>query len=133
MKGDKAQLAQLLGNLISNGIKYHGDLPTQIHVSAEKKDDEWIIAVKDNGIGIDVSQYEKIFEIFSRLHNQRDYPGTGIGLAICRRIAQRHRGRIWVESAIGKGSSFYFSIPVRSLNEHDRTGSQESASRDTVS
>jgi light-regulated signal transduction histidine kinase (bacteriophytochrome) len=110
--GDQAQLAQLLLNLIANGLKYHSDQPPRIHVSAEKQTDDWCVAVCDNGIGIEAKYYPQIFEIFRRLHTQQEYPGTGIGLAICRRVVERHKGQIWVESEPGKGSTFYFTIPA---------------------
>ena len=98
-------------NLIGNGLKYHGADPPHVHVSAEQNGNEWTIAVRDNGLGIDAKHHEKIFEIFRRLHTQHKYPGTGIGLAVCRRIVLRHGGRIWLESQEGEGSTFYFSIP----------------------
>ena len=112
--GDRSQLLQLLQNLVGNAIKYHGDQPPRVHVSAEKKGSEWVFSVSDNGIGIDPKHYRRIFEIFRRLHTQQVYPGTGIGLAICRRVVQRHGGRIWVESEPGRGSTFVFSLPERS-------------------
>ncbi len=114
--GDAAQMSQLLQNLISNGLKYHGDAPPHVHVSAERNDSGWTISVCDNGIGIDAKHHEKIFEIFIRLHTQEKYPGTGIGLAVCRRIVLRHGGRIWVESEVGCGSTFSFTLPDRSPN-----------------
>ena len=109
---DYSQLSQLLQNLIGNGLKYHGDRPPRVHVSAKNGDSEWTVAVRDNGIGIAVKHHERIFEIFRRLHTEQEYPGTGIGLAVCQRIVLRHGGRIWLESEPGKGSTFYFSIPV---------------------
>jgi len=108
---DAAQVTQLLQNLIGNAIKYHGEEQPKVHVSAEPDGDAWRIAVRDNGIGIDAKHHERIFEIFRRLHGQGKYPGTGIGLAVCRRIVDRHDGRIWVESEAGVGSTFYFTIP----------------------
>jgi signal transduction histidine kinase len=115
--GDRSQMAQLLQNLIGNGIKYHGDDPPRVHLSAEQNGGEWMIAVRDNGIGIDAKHHERIFEIFRRLHTQQQFPGTGIGLAVCRRIVQRHGGRIWVESEPGRGTTFYFTIPERSTEQ----------------
>jgi len=115
--GDRSQLVQLLQNLIGNGVKYGHDDPPRVHVSAEKNGDTWAISVCDNGIGIDAKYHEQIFEIFRRLHTEREYPGTGIGLAICRRIIQRHCGRIWLESEPGKGSTFYFTIPELATEE----------------
>jgi len=115
--GDRSQLSQLLQNLIGNGLKYHGDEPAHVHVSAEHSGRQWTIAVRDNGIGIEAKHHEKIFEIFRRLHSEEKYPGTGIGLAICRRIVHRHSGRIWLESEPGKGSTFYFMMPTRAPEE----------------
>ena len=107
---DESQMIQLIQNLISNAIKFHGDKPPEIHVSGEVKKKEWIFSVKDNGIGIDAQYFERIFIIFQRLHKKSEYGGTGIGLAVCKKIVTRHGGKIWVESELGKGSTFYFSI-----------------------
>jgi len=109
--GDRSQLVQLIQNLIGNGLTYRGEKPPHIHVSAERSGQEWVFSVHDNGIGIDPKYYEQIFEIFKRLHAQKDYPGTGIGLAVCRRVVNRHGGRIWVDSKPGDGSTFLFTIP----------------------
>jgi PAS domain S-box-containing protein len=114
--GDEAQLIRLFQNLIGNAIKFHSMEPIKIHVSAKREGDEWIFSVKDTGIGIDPKQAERIFIIFQRLHTRQDYPGTGIGLAICKRIVERHGGRIWVESELGTGATFYFTIPERQGN-----------------
>jgi PAS domain S-box-containing protein len=115
---DDIQLEQLLQNLIANSLKFHGEEPLTIHVSARlnKKlnsgmTGEWIFSVSDNGIGIDPEYAERIFVIFQRLHGREQYPGTGIGLAICKKIVERHGGRIWVESQPGKGATFYFTLP----------------------
>jgi PAS domain S-box-containing protein len=108
---DPFQLAQLFQNLIGNAIKFHGDRPPRVEVSAERDDDAWHFVVRDNGIGIAPEYYERIFVIFQRLHARDEYPGTGIGLAICKRIVERHGGRIWVESAPGQGSAFHFTLP----------------------
>lgn len=110
--GDRSQLMQLLQNLVDNGIKYHGGEPPRVHVSAERQGDEWVFAVSDNGIGIAAKYHGRIFEIFRRLHTPQAYPGTGIGLAICRRVVQHHGGRIWVESEPGRGSAFNFTLPI---------------------
>ena len=109
---DYTQLAQVFQNLIINGIKFHSEKPLKIHISAEKKASERVFSVEDNGIGIDPQYSEKIFEVFKRLHNKERYPGTGIGLAVCKKIVERHGGRIWVESELGKGSTFYFTLPI---------------------
>ena len=109
--GDRSQLVQLVQNLIGNGLTYRGDQPPRIHVSVERRGTEWIFSVRDNGIGIDPKYREQIFEIFKRLHDQKEYPGTGIGLAVCRRVVNRHGGKIWVESELGHGSTFRFTIP----------------------
>jgi PAS domain S-box-containing protein len=109
--GDRSQLVQLMQNLIGNGLKYHGDKSPRIYVSAEHNGNEWIFSVRDNGIGIDPKFYERIFEIFKRLHDQKEYPGTGIGLAVCRRVVTRHGGRIWLKSEVGHGSVFHFTLP----------------------
>ena len=107
---DSVQLVQVFQNLISNAIKFRGENTPEIRINAEKSDDSWIFSVADNGLGIPRDQYERIFEIFQRLQLQDEYPGTGIGLAICRKIVERHGGRIWVESEPDKGSIFSFTI-----------------------
>jgi PAS domain S-box-containing protein len=109
--GDRSQLVQLMQNLIGNGLAYRSDKPPHIHISAERGGKDWIFSIRDNGIGIDPKHYEPIFEIFKRLHHQKDKPGTGIGLAVCRRVVTRHGGKIWVESESGYGSTFHFTIP----------------------
>ena len=111
IRGDEMQVERLLQNLIGNAIKYSDQVP-MVHVSAERKDKIWEFAIKDNGIGIDPSQFERIFGIFQRLHHKDTYTGTGIGLAVCKKIVERHNGRIWVESKPGKGSTFYFTLPA---------------------
>jgi light-regulated signal transduction histidine kinase (bacteriophytochrome) len=116
--GDRSQLVQLIQNLIGNGLNYRGEQPPRIHLSAERSGGEWIFSVRDNGIGIAPEYHEQIFEIFRRLHDQKEYPGTGIGLAVCRRVVNRHGGRIWVESEPGHGSTFCFTIPERTEATH---------------
>ena len=110
--GDESQLHRLFQNLLSNALKFRGDKSPVIRVWAELQGDEWVFAVKDNGIGIAPEYREKVFGMFSRLHSRAQYEGTGVGLALCSKIAQRHGGRIWVESDVGKGATFRFNIPV---------------------
>lgn len=109
---DKTQMVQLIQNLVANAIKFRNKDRPRIHVSSEQKNGIWVFSVSDNGIGIDSEYYERIFAIFQRLHGKTEYPGTGIGLAVCKRIVERHGGRMWVDSESGKGSKFYFTIPV---------------------
>jgi signal transduction histidine kinase len=109
--GDQSQMVQLFQNLLSNAIKYRGEEPPRIHVSAVRQKDEWVFSVRDNGLGIDPKYHKQVFGIFKRLHG-RERPGTGIGLAICQRIVERHGGRLWVESEPGRGSTFFFTIPA---------------------
>jgi PAS domain S-box-containing protein len=113
VKGDPMQLMQLFQNLIANAVKFHGDAPPRVHLTAERGEEEWVVSVSDNGIGIAPEFAERIFVIFQRLHSRDEYPGTGIGLSICKKIVERHGGRIWVEAAPGGGSSFHFTFPDR--------------------
>ncbi|MGE5492527.1 MAG: ATP-binding protein [Actinomycetota bacterium] len=110
---DRIQIAQVFQNLIENGIKYNQSRAPRIAIAAERLGDEWVFSVTDNGIGIDPKHYERIFDIFRRLHSYHQVPGSGIGLALCRRIVERHGGRIWVESRPGEGSTFYFTLPIQ--------------------
>ncbi|MGH9619930.1 MAG: sensor histidine kinase [Bryobacteraceae bacterium] len=110
--GNEAQLGHVLQNLIGNAIKYsRPGTPPAIHLTASQEDGEWLIAVRDQGIGIEKEYFSQIFTPFKRLHG-RSIPGTGIGLAICRRVIEAHRGKIWLESTVGEGSTFYFTVPV---------------------
>jgi len=111
--GDDMQIGQLYQNLISNAIKFRGEEKPSVHVSAEQKKNDWVFSVSDNGIGIESEYVDNIFTIFKRLHGNSKYPGTGLGLAVSKKIVERHGGRIWVESEPGMGSTFYFTIPKR--------------------
>ena len=111
MNADEVQLAQLFQNLMGNALKFKGSERPHVHVSAVELSKEFQISIKDNGIGIEAQYFERIFMLFQRLHTKGDYPGTGIGLAICKKVVERHGGRIWVESEPGKGSSFNFTLP----------------------
>ncbi|HJW24306.1 MAG TPA: ATP-binding protein [Rhodocyclaceae bacterium] len=116
---DRIQLAQVLQNLIENGIKYNTAETPRIVVAAERQGEEWVFSVADNGIGIDPKYHQRVFEIFRRLHTQQEYPGSGIGLAICTRIMERHGGRLWVDSREGAGSTFYFTLPATAAADRE--------------
>ena len=117
IKADGSQMVELFQNLIANGIKFHEDGQPSVHVSAELKENDWVFSVRDNGIGIEPQYAERIFGVFQRLHARDKFPGTGIGLAICKRILERLGGRIWVESEVGNGSVFCFTIPMAEDDE----------------
>ena len=111
--GDPVQLVQVLQNLIANAIKFRGEAPPRVHLRAVREGDEWHVTVRDNGIGISPQDFDRIFVVFQRLHHRDKYPGTGIGLSICKKIVERHGGRIWVESSPGHGSTFHFTLPAQ--------------------
>ena len=110
LTGVRTELRQLFSNLVGNAVKFHGDEPVHVHVGAQRSDSMWRFSVADNGIGIDPAQAERIFEVFKRLHTRGNYPGTGIGLAICKKVVEHHGGRIWVESKPGVGATFRFTL-----------------------
>ena len=111
--GEPTQLTQVFQNLLANASKFHrADVKPHIHVSATRRDTKWVISVKDNGIGIEPEFFDRIFVIFQRLHTRAEFPGTGIGLSICKKVVERHGGRIWIESKPGDGTSFCFTLPA---------------------
>ena len=109
---DESQMMQVMQNLIANALKFHGPNQPMIHISSSPGERKWTFSIKDNGIGLDMADAEKIFLMFHRLHGREEYPGTGIGLALAKKIVERHGGRIWVESRQGKGATFFFAIPT---------------------
>jgi light-regulated signal transduction histidine kinase (bacteriophytochrome) len=112
VQGDPVQLTQLFQNLIGNALKFRSQEPPKVEIRVQRKGHEWQFAISDNGIGIPEKDFERIFILFQRLHTREKYPGTGIGLSFCKKIVERHGGEIWVESAPGKGTTFYFTLPV---------------------
>ena len=128
VQGDEGQLRQVFQNLVSNAIEYSGAEPPRIHVSAERNGARWTVSVTDNGIGIEPADQARIFEVFQRLHTREEHPGTGIGLALCERIVERHGGEIWVDSEPGEGATFSFTLPAveadpdREASELESTG-----------
>jgi len=122
INADTSQMGQVLQNLIANAIKFSkpGERPA-VHISARKENKEWVFSVKDNGIGIDPELFGRLFVLFQRLHTQDQYPGTGIGLAVTKKIVERHGGRIWIDSKPGEGATFFFSIPAElRIEEHGK-------------
>jgi light-regulated signal transduction histidine kinase (bacteriophytochrome) len=111
VSGDAVQLMQLFQNLVGNAIKFRRDSQPRVHVGAQAEGDLWHFTVKDNGIGIAPENFERVFALFQRLHTRQKYPGTGIGLAICQKIVERHGGRIWIASELGQGTTFHFTVP----------------------
>jgi signal transduction histidine kinase len=112
LRVDASQMVQLFQNLIANALKFRSERPLEIQIGARQAQGRWVIWVRDNGIGIEPQYFGRIFQVFQRLHARDKYPGTGIGLAVCKKIVQRHGGDIWVESQLGQGSTFFFSIPA---------------------
>jgi len=111
IKADSSQLREVLHSLVTNGIKFRGNEKPKVHIAATRSNEGWIIAVQDNGIGVESKHFERIFGVFNRLHTSEQYPGTGIGLALAKKIVERHGGRIWIESNVGEGSTFSFLLP----------------------
>ena len=117
VQADITELTQLFQNLIGNAIKFHGDQPPVVHVTADRQDGHWHFIVRDNGIGIAPEFADRIFVIFQRLHSRSNYPGNGLGLAICKKIVERYGGRIWVQSTPGHGAIFHFTLPALSRKD----------------
>jgi light-regulated signal transduction histidine kinase (bacteriophytochrome) len=113
VSGDATQLTQLFQNLVGNALKFRGARPSKIHVGAVFEESAWRFSVTDNGIGMEPQYFDRVFLVFQRLHTRKKYQGTGIGLAICKKVVERHGGRIWVESEPEEGATFCFTIPER--------------------
>jgi light-regulated signal transduction histidine kinase (bacteriophytochrome) len=119
---DRGQLTQVFQNLIGNAIKYHDSGTPRIHVSASAQDGgQWTFSVRDNGLGIDAKEFDRIFVLFQRLHAREEFAGTGIGLSICKKVLERLGGKIWVESCVGEGSTFHFAVPSAAGADRART------------
>lgn len=113
MRGETVQLSHVFQNLLSNALKYcKFNQRPQVHIKAQRQENEWIVSVRDNGIGFESSQAEHIFGLFKRLHSEAEYQGTGMGLAICKRVIERYGGRMWAESELSIGSTFFFALPL---------------------
>ena len=125
VRGNPTLLAQLLQNLIANAIKFHGDAAPVVRIAHRRQEGGWLFSVEDNGIGVAPEYRERIFELFQRLHSRGQYEGTGIGLAICRKVVEQHGGRIWVESQHGAGSTFYFTLPAEEAFQPQQTQEEE--------
>ena len=130
--GDRSQISQVLQNLIGNAIKFRGEQPPQVHVGVRRAGEYWEFSVRDNGIGMDPEFREHIFKIFQRLHTREEYDGTGIGLSICKKTIERHGGRIWVESEVGRGSVFYWTLPVAEKPVAEEPVAEESVAEEPV-
>jgi signal transduction histidine kinase len=117
VKADPGQLGEVFQNLIDNAIKFHGNEPPRIDINVSRRDSHWLFSVKDNGIGIEPQHQGRVFQMFQRLHGRNEYSGTGIGLAVCRKIVERHGGRIWIESARDSGADFRFTLPALDIRD----------------
>ena len=123
--GEPRQLTQLLQNLIGNAVKFNAEPTPRVEIRLQEREEDWLLSISDDGIGIDPAATDRIFEIFQRLHTSSEYPGTGIGLAICKRIAECHGGRIWVKSRPGEGSTFYVTLSKSFPGELPRRGRED--------
>ena len=121
ISADSSQFEQVFTNLITNALKFRSAEAPTVHITAQSQQGSWLFAFRDNGIGLEMEYGERIFQMFQRLHTMDEYPGTGIGLALCRRIIERHGGRIWVESELGRGSTFFFTVPGNGQNQVEPT------------